>query len=209
MFFTIQSICIMSMKYLLFAMALGLAITSCGNSGTESDTADAASDTTAMEETTTEEAPKEDKSTRKSPPRTAEGAIGAATVTVNYGSPSVRGRSIFGDLIPYGNVWRTGANEATTITFSEDVAVEGKPLAAGTYALFTIPGEKAWTVIFNKEAEQWGAYDYDESMDALRVEVTPVALKETVEALEFKVSDEAVTLHWADTAVPFKVSTVE
>lgn len=199
----------MSMKHLLFAMAFGLALTSCGNSGTESSGSTADADTTATEETATEETPEEDKSTRKSPPRTAEGTIGSATVTVNYGSPSVRGRSIFGDLVPYGNVWRTGANEATTITFSEDVVVEGEPLDAGTYALFTIPGEKAWTVIFNQEAEQWGAYDYDEGMDALRVEVSPTSLEETAESLKFEVGADAVTLHWADIAVPFKVSTVE
>lgn len=197
------------MKHLLFALAFGFALTSCG--GGTADTGDAGmdSDSTATEETVTEEAPQEDKSTRKSPPRTAEGEIGSATVTVKYGSPSVRGRTIFGDLVPYGNIWRSGANEASTITFSEDVIVEGEALPAGTYALFTIPGEKAWTVIFNKEAEQWGAYDYDESMDALRVEVTPETLEENAEMLEFEVGSEEVTLSWADQAVPFKVSTVE
>jgi|AntRauTorckE5430_2_1112549.scaffolds.fasta_scaffold03411_3 hypothetical protein len=199
----------MSMKHLLFALAFGLALTSCGNAGAGSDTTDTASDTTATAETATEEAPEEDKSSRKSPPRSAENTIGSAKVTVNYGSPSARGRNIFDDLVPYGNIWRTGANEATTITFSEDVIVEGEPLGAGTYALFTIPGKDAWTIIFNKEAEQWGAYDYDESMDALRVEVTPETLEENAEMLMFAVSDEAVTLHWADTAVPFKISTVE
>lgn len=199
----------MSMKHLLFALAFGFAFASCGGAGTDSGDAGSTADSTATEETVTEEEPKEDKSTRKSPPRTAEGEIGSAAVTVSYGSPSVRGRTIFGDLIPYGNIWRTGANEATTITFSEDVMVEGQALPAGTYALFTIPGEEAWTVIFNKEAEQWGAYDYDESMDALRVEVAPETLKESVEMLEFEVGGDMVTMRWSDVAVPFKVSTVE
>lgn len=194
----------MNIKHLLLALVLGFALASCGNSGNGAENTDAASDTTATEET-----PQEDKSSRKSPPRIAESTIGSATVTVNYGSPSVRGRTVFGDLVPYGSVWRTGANEATTITFSEDVVVEGEPLSAGTYALFTIPGEETWTVIFNKEAEQWGAYDYNESMDALRVEVTPVAQKENAEMLKFEVDEEAVVLYWADLAIPFKISTVE
>ncbi|MEQ8707109.1 MAG: DUF2911 domain-containing protein [Phaeodactylibacter sp.] len=192
------------MKQLLFALALGFVFTSCGSGTSENSDADTTTDTTA-----TEEAPKEDTSTRKSPPRTAEGEIGSATVTVNYGSPSVRGRNVYGDLVPYGSVWRTGANEATTITLSEDVIVEGEALPAGTYALFTIPGEESWTIIFNKEAEQWGAYDYDESMDALRVEVTPVALEEPAEILEFEVGSEGVTFRWSDVAASFKISTVE
>jgi len=121
----------MSMKHLLFALVFGFAFASCGGAGTDSGEAGSAADSTATEETVTEEEPKEDKSTRKSPPRTAEGEIGSATVTVSYGSPSVRGRTIFGDLIPYGNIWRTGANEATTITVSEEVMVEGEALPAG------------------------------------------------------------------------------
>ncbi len=199
----------MSMKYLLFALTLGFTLASCGGGAGDSAADEAGTDTTATEETMTEEAPEEDKSTRKSPPRKAEGEIGSAMVTVNYGSPSVRGRSIYGDLVPYNEIWRTGANEATTITFSEDVMVEGEALPAGTYALFTIPGEDSWTVIFNKEADQWGAYDYDESMDALRVEVEPQPLEANAEMLNFEVSGDAVMLKWADLAVPFTVSTVE
>lgn len=199
----------MSMKYLLLALTLGFTLASCGGGAADAGGEEAAADTTATEEAMTEEAPEEDKSSRKSPPRTAEGEIGSAMVTVNYGSPSVRGRTIYGDLVPYNEIWRSGANEATTITFSEDVMVEGEALPAGTYALFTIPGEDVWTVIFNKEAEQWGAYDYDESMDALRVEVEPQPLEESEEMLTFEVSGDAVMLKWADLAVPFTVSTVE
>ena len=197
------------MKQLVFALAFGFALASCGGGTTANGDSDSGTDAAATEQTSTEEAPKEDKSSRKSPPRVAEGEIGSAKVTINYGSPSVRGRNIFGDLVGYGSIWRTGANEATTITFSGDVVVEGEPLAAGTYALFTIPGEETWTIIFNKEAEQWGAYDYDEGMDALRVEVTPAALEENAEMLAFDVTGNIVTLSWADLSVPFTVGTVE
>jgi len=193
----------------MFALVFAMALASCGSNTPDSAADSNGTDTTATETTTTEETSENEASTRKSPPRTAEGEIGSATVTVNYGSPSVRGRSIFGDLVPFGNIWRTGANEATTITFSEDVAVEGEAIPAGTYALFTIPGEEAWTIIFNKEAEQWGAYDYDEAMDALRVEVKPETMEENAEMLQFKVGSESVSLMWADQSVTFGVSTVE
>ncbi|RMG72406.1 MAG: DUF2911 domain-containing protein, partial [Bacteroidetes bacterium] len=99
------------------------------------------------------------------------GSIGTAEITINYGSPAAKGRTLWGDLVPYGAVWRTGANEATTFTVSQDVTIEGQTLPAGTYSLFTIPGESDWTIIFNKTAEQWGAYEYDEAADALRVKV--------------------------------------
>src|SRR4051812_3645735 len=88
--------------------------------------------------------------TLASPRDTVMGKVDDVVVTVNYGSPSVKGRKIWGRLVPYNQVWRTGANEATTFSVSKDVLVEGKPLAAGTYGLFTIPGENDWTVIFNK-----------------------------------------------------------
>ncbi|WP_167856456.1 DUF2911 domain-containing protein [Hymenobacter metallicola] len=108
-----------------------------------------------------------------SPAATATGKAGAATVTIKYSSPSVKGRSVYGGLVPYGKVWRAGANEATTVEFSKDVTVQGQKLPAGTYAFFVIPTEKDWTVIFNKTAKQWGAFKYDEKQDALRVTATP------------------------------------
>src|SRR5688572_29943922 len=98
-----------------------------------------------------------------SPKETVTGKVGGANATIVYSRPSARGRKIVGSLVPYGEVWRTGANEATTITFDKAVKVEGKDLAAGTYALFTIPGENEWTIIFNKESQQWGAYKYKDS----------------------------------------------
>src|SRR5262245_21834662 len=99
--------------------------------------------------------------------------IGLTDVTLTYSRPGVKGRVIWGDLVPYDKVWRTGANEATTISFTKDVTIDGKALPAGTYSLHTIPGKTTWTVIFNKKAEQWGSYEYDQAQDALRIQATP------------------------------------
>ena len=90
------------------------------------------------------------------PQATVEGKIGAATVKIVYCQPSARGRKIMGGLVPYGEVWRTGANDATTIEFDKPVKIEGKDLAAGKYSLFSIPGENEWTIIINKDAKQMG-----------------------------------------------------
>jgi hypothetical protein len=95
-----------------------------------------------------------------SPKATVEGKIGAAKVTIVYSQPSARGRKMLGGKDPYGKVWRTGANEATTIEFDKAVKIEGKDVPAGKYALFTIPNEKEWTIILNKEANQMGAFNY-------------------------------------------------
>src|SRR3977135_4309901 len=97
-----------------------------------------------------------DKSNRPSPPATASGKVNGATITINYGSPSVKGRQIWGSLVPYDKVWRAGANEATIFETDKDIKVEGKPLHAGKYSLYAIPGEKEWTIIFNSETGQWG-----------------------------------------------------
>jgi hypothetical protein len=145
-----------------------------------------------------------------SPPATASGKIGAADVTVKYSSPSVKGRKIWGELVPYGQVWRTGANEATTITFSKDVTIEGQPLKAGTYALFTVPAENEWTIVLNKTAKQWGAFKYDEGQDALRVKVKPTAAKSMSERMKIDVTSKGknagvVTIMWENLAVPFTV----
>lgn len=133
------------------------------------------------------------------------GSVDGVDVVLEYGRPNVKEREIWGGLVPYDKVWRTGANEATTISFSDDVMVEGEPLAAGTYALFTIPGEEEWTVIFNRVAEQWGAYDYDAGQDALRVTVQPEA-RDHVESMDFVIEDGEVVLRWEKLAVPVSVS---
>jgi hypothetical protein len=110
---------------------------------------------------------------RPSPKASLFQVVGTTDVTIAYCRPAVRNRTIWGDLVPYDKVWRTGANEATTITFSTDVMVSGTTLTAGTYGLFTIPGKDEWTVVFNKGAKQWGAYEYKAEDDVLRIKVKP------------------------------------
>lgn len=149
----------------------------------------------------------QDKSKRPSPPATATGTINGINVTVEYSRPSVKGRKIMGGLVPYGEVWRTGANEATTISFDKDVKIEGQTLPAGKYTLFTIPGEQEWSIIFNKKLGQWGAYDYEKNKDqnALVVKVKPTATEFT-EMFTIDVGAGAVTLKWENTAVSFKIT---
>ncbi len=148
------------------------------------------------------------------PPRVSQMAtvtqtIGLAEVSLTYSRPSVRERKIFGGLVPLGEIWRTGANEATTFTVSQDCTIGGKPLAAGTYSLFTIPGADSWTVIINKQAEQWGAFRYSEDQDAARFEVAPQRVAHT-EQMRFEFSDvtadsATLSLLWDTTAVPFEI----
>lgn len=140
-----------------------------------------------------------------SPRDSIKGMASGATITINYGSPSVKGRKIWGDLVPYNKVWRAGANEATTFTTDKDIMVEGKKLAAGTYAFFAIPTEKQWTLIFNKTAKQWGAYDYKEKDDALRVTVTPKKSATMNERLVYRINDEGFSLLWENLEVPVMI----
>ena len=110
---------------------------------------------------------------RLSPEASVYEKVGYTDVTIVYCRPGVKDRKIWGDIVPYNEVWRTGANEATTIEFSKDVKIEGKDVPAGKYSLFTIPGEKEWTVIINKQAEQWGAFNYNQDEDLVRFKVKP------------------------------------
>jgi hypothetical protein len=147
---------------------------------------------------------------RVSPNAAVSQTIGVTEARITYGRPSVNDRTIYGELVPYGEVWRTGANEATTISFSTPVQIEGQSLDAGTYGLFTIPGQDEWTVIFNETADQWGAYNYDSGQDALRVTVEPRQIDAT-EMMTFtfqSVTDSSATvhLHWAEVGVPFDVA---
>lgn len=107
--------------------------------------------------------------------------FGLGTITLTYSRPNTKGRKIFGYVEPYGNVWRTGANWATTINFSDDVTIEGNKVPAGEYALFSIPGESQWTIILSKKVKQWGAYTYNQGDDFLRFNVKPVTLQQPVE----------------------------
>jgi len=108
-----------------------------------------------------------------SPAASVSQELGLGSVKVEYHRPAVKGRKIWGGLVPFGQVWRAGANEATTITFSDPVRVEGHPLEAGAYGLFAIPGPERWTLVFNRVAKQWGAFSYQAPQDALRVQVQP------------------------------------
>jgi DUF2911 family protein len=137
--------------------------------------------------------------------------IALTDITINYHRPLVNGRKIWVGLVPYGKVWRAGANENTTIEFSDPVSVEGKPLAKGIYGLHMIPNPDSWTVIFSKTNTGWGSYSYKEDEDALRVNVKPRPLAAMKEALEFEFEDlkpdsTAVTLKWEKLGVPFTVS---
>ena len=155
---------------------------------------------------TTAFAQDEDKSKRPSPPAKATGKVGNTTITIDYSRPSVKGRNVWSELAPYGQVWRTGANEATTFEVNNDVMVEGKALPAGKYSLFTIPGENEWTVIFNKEPKQWGAYKYDETKDALRVTVKPKKAPKMTEQFTINVNKGTVAMLWENAQVDFKVA---
>lgn len=146
-----------------------------------------------------------DDSERASKNGRTEGEIDGVGIVLEYGRPNVKGREIWGGLVPYDEVWRTGADEATTITLSADALIQGEHLPAGTYALFTIPGQDEWTVIFSKTAKQWGAFRYDQAEDALRVEATPGS-GEHVESMDFVIEDDAIVLRWAELTLPISVS---
>ncbi|MEP6472005.1 MAG: DUF2911 domain-containing protein, partial [Acidobacteriota bacterium] len=128
---------------------------------------------------------------------------------IDYHRPEVRGRKVWGELVPYGQVWRAGANENTVITFGGPVTVEGHPLAKGSYGLHMLPTDGSWTVIFSKNSTSWGSFTYDEKEDALRVSVKP-RIAEMQEALSYSFDDlhpdsAVVTLRWEKIAVPFQV----
>jgi hypothetical protein len=155
-------------------------------------------------------AQQEDKSKRPSPPAIAKGKIKDATITIDYSAPSVKGRKIFGGLVPYNEVWRAGANEATIFSTDKDIEVEGKKLAAGKYSLFMTPGEKEWTVFFNSVTGQWGdTRDGKANMDAsktvLEVKVKPKEDSKVQEKLVFEISDKMMDkgfeMRWDKTRV--------
>jgi hypothetical protein len=140
-----------------------------------------------------------------SPRDSVSGTVSGAHIKIWYGSPSVKGRKVYGGLEPYGKVYRAGANEATTFTTDKNITVEGKALPAGTYAFFVIPQEKGqWTVIFNKTAKQWGAFNYDESKDQLRVMVTPKTIP-AHERMVYVISKGGFSMDWDTTSVPVSI----
>lgn len=133
---------------------------------------------------------------KPSPPKSAEGTINGAKITINYSSPAVKGRVIWGDLVPLGQVWRAGANDATTFEISKDIKVQGQTLPKGKYTFFIIPGEYESTLIFNKVEKQWGAYSYDASKDALRVNVPSQQTSTMEERLVYEVKSDGFEVRW-------------
>jgi hypothetical protein len=145
-----------------------------------------------------------------SPACTLKQKVGLTDIEVVYSRPGIKNREIFGGLVPYGQVWRTGANAATKITFSTPVKLNDHEVAAGTYALFTIPDQDAWTIIINKDASQWGAYKYDEKNDVVRFKVPAAQLSEQIETfmIEFDhVRDDSAVMYllWDQVAVQIKI----
>jgi hypothetical protein len=147
---------------------------------------------------------------RPSPNATVSQSIGITEVTVHYSRPGVKGRPIWGKLVPYGEVWRTGANENTTIRFSTSVRIDGKELPAGLYGLQTIPGADDWTIILSRDADQWGAFSYKPDHDALRFHAKPAAAGAAQEWMTFDFADlsdssAVLELRWERLVVPFKI----
>lgn len=147
---------------------------------------------------------------RASQHATVSQRIGITDITINYHRPLANGRQIWGKTVPYDRVWRAGANENTTITFTDAVTIEGQALEKGTYGLHMIPGKDQWTVIFSKNASSWGAFTYKQEEDALRVTVKPQTA-EAHDALSYdfddlKADSAVVTMRWDKVAVPFKVA---
>lgn len=178
-----------------FIIACCISFVSCGEQkgGTE----------TAETETQSDEVVE----TRASPLRRVEGTVAGKQLKVQYGSPAVKGRTIWGDLVPYNEVWRTGANEATYLEFTQDLKIGGETLPAGKYSLFTIPRENGpWTVIFNAEWDlEHGHYQYKEENDVLRVNADPSWETSSQEWLMIEVVPEGLVVKWEKLKLPIAI----
>lgn len=179
------------------AMLITMVMVACGGSKEESS-----EKMDSMEVSESSEA-----ESRPSPLEIKEGQIAGKAFKVQYGSPAVKGRTVWGDLVPYNVVWRTGANEATYVDLSEDMTVEGQSLKAGKYSLFTIPKESgAWTVIFNSEWDlEHGHFQYDEKQDVLRVEVTPSWEESSQERLAIDIEEPGLVIRWEKLKLPISI----
>lgn len=145
---------------------------------------------------------------QKSPRTQAANTINGIDIEVDYSAPSVRGRTIWGELVAYGKVWRAGADKNTTISFSKDVTIDGKTLPAGKYGFFIIPNKSGdWVAIFSKTNDAWGAYSYKESEDALRVNLTPTSVDKNQEVMNFYINDASIDFSWEKTrmSIPFRL----
>ena len=149
----------------------------------------------------------EGQSQRKSPPATVSAKVNGVSINIDYSRPSKRGRLIWGGVVKFDEVWRTGANEATVFKLSASVRINGELLKEGTYALFSIPGKEKWTIIFNDAPVQWGAYTYNSEKDVLRLDVTPSYGNPVVEQFTIDIDKQGnVTMKWDDAIVSFKIS---
>ena len=142
-----------------------------------------------------------------SPPAVAKGIVNGADVSISYSSPAVKGRKIWGGLVPYDKVWRAGANEATIFETSKPLTITGKTLPAGKYSLYALPGEKEWKIILNSETGQWGIKRTGEttddvSKDVLVISATPVKSAKFNERLNYVITKSGFTLNWENLAVP-------
>ena len=144
-----------------------------------------------------------DKAKRPSPPVQVTGKIDSADVSIYYSSPAVKGRQIWGALVPYGKIWRTGANEATVLETNSPILIGDQILSPGKYALFTIPGEKEWIIVLNSVWDQWGAFKYDSSKDVLRITSKPEISPVFNERLKFEIVDNSIALYWDNVKVGF------
>ena len=147
---------------------------------------------------------------KASPAKTATGKIGEATITIAYSSPSVKERKIWGELVPYGKIWRAGANGVTTFETDKAIKVEGKELPAGKYSIYILPTATEWTIIFNSQVGQWGITragetTNDPTKDVLKVTVKPVAAKDFHESLLYAVDNKGFSISWEKLTVPVKV----
>lgn len=154
----------------------------------------------------------QDKEVRPSPPAKTIFNLNGNDITVNYSSPAVKGREIWGKLVPFDKVWRTGANENTTITFTKAVLIDGKKLAAGTYGVHSIPSQNEWIIIFSNDSKEWGSFSYKQEHDALRIKTKPQS-NEFQERLNFTIDKEnskaKVTLSWEKLKIAFNVENVK
>lgn len=132
---------------------------------------------------------------RPSPPASDSLQTSNGLIHIQYSSPGVKERTIWGDLVPYGEIWRTGANKATYLSTDHPINLSGNELPAGKYAIFTIPTDSTWTIIFNQEWDQWGAYNYDPAKDAFRIVVTPQK-GDFTERMTFTLTDDALVFRW-------------
>jgi hypothetical protein len=152
------------------------------------------------------------KAPQPSPEATLTQAVGLTNVEIVYSRPGAKGRTVFGDVVPFGEIWRTGANSSTKITLSDNVKIGGQDVPAGTYAIYTIPGKEEWTIILHKYLENWGAGGYDQTQDLARFTVKPTMMTEnyesfTIDFASFASGKAMIDMRWENTKVSFAIET--